>query len=162
MNARRQTSRPAKQASASLAFEDYLPHRLSVASRLVTALLQKSYADTFDLTIPEWKILTAVGQAGPLSPTAVGSLADMDKVQISRSSNSLVDRGLLSQSPDPHDGRGRLLKLTRKGTTLHNNSNSLAREFEATLAEGLSRTEWSTLKKALAKLENHVRTMGRT
>lgn len=83
----------------------------------------------------------------------------MDKVQVSRSSASLMDRGFLSQNPDPSDGRGRLLKLTRKGTTLYKNSIPVARGFEAMIAEGLSRTEWAALKKTLTKLEAHLRTI---
>ncbi len=159
MNARPQTTEPTKRPAESVSLEEYLPHRLSVVSRLVTALLQKCYADSFGLTIAEWKILTIVGHGSPISPTAVGRLADMDKVQVSRSSASLMDRGFLSQNPDPSDGRGRLLKLTRKGTTLYKNSIPVARGFEAMVAEGLSRTEWAALKKTLTKLEAHLRTI---
>ena len=158
MNASRQTMAPAKRPASSMALDEYLPHRLSVASRLATVLLQKCFADSFGLTILEWKILTIVGHGSPISPTSVGRLADMDKVQISRSCASLIGRGLLSQSTDPSDGRGRLLRLTRKGTGLCNNSIPIAQTFEASLAEGLSRTEWGALKKALVKLEAHMRT----
>ena len=100
MNARPQTTEPTKRPAESVSLEEYLPHRLSVVSRLVTALLQKCYADSFGLTIAEWKILTIVGHGSPISPTAVGGLADMDKVQVSRSSASLMDRGFLSQNPE--------------------------------------------------------------
>ena len=162
MNSRRQTREQTNRAADPLALEEYLPHRLSVASKLVTALLQNCYAESFGLTIAEWKILTVVGHGGPISPTAVGGRTDMDKVQISRSAANLVGRGLLSQTTDPSDGRGRLLRLTRKGTTLYNNSIPVARKFEATLAEGLSRTEWAALRKALVKLEAHMKTIDHT
>jgi DNA-binding MarR family transcriptional regulator len=80
----------------------------------------------------------------------------MDKVKVSRSAASLVSKGLVRQSQDPSDGRGRLLRLTRKGTTAYNGVIPIAHEIEATLAAGLSRTEWTALGKALAKLDAHV------
>ena len=55
------------------------------------------------------------GRFGTLSPSAVGEATAMDKVKVSRAAASLVARGLLRQTQDPHDGRGRLLRLTRKG-----------------------------------------------
>jgi DNA-binding MarR family transcriptional regulator len=80
----------------------------------------------------------------------------MDKVKVSRAAASLSARGLLRQSQDPRDGRGRLLRLTRKGVNTHNGVIPLARELEATLAEGLSRNEWAVLNRALIKLSQHV------
>ncbi len=80
----------------------------------------------------------------------------MDKVKVSRAAASLVARGLLRQSQDPDDGRGRLLRLTRKGATTYASIKPMAREIETTLSAGLSRTEWNALHKALAKLVDHV------
>ena len=66
---------------------------------------------------------------------------------------------MLRQSADPKDGRGRLLRLTRKGASVHNGVVPLARELEATLAEGLGRTEWQALNRALIRLAGHLETI---
>ncbi|MGE0222885.1 MAG: MarR family winged helix-turn-helix transcriptional regulator [Acetobacteraceae bacterium] len=136
--------------------EDYLPHKLAVTSRRVSSLLQRRYAETYGLTLPEWRVLAVVGRLGTLSPSAVGEWTDMDKVKVSRSAASLVSKGLIRQSQDPSDGRGRLLRLTRKGNTAYNGVIPIAREIEASLSAGLSRTEWAALNKALTKLDAHV------
>jgi DNA-binding MarR family transcriptional regulator len=136
--------------------EDFLPYRLSVASNRVSRLFARRYSEAFGLTIPEWRVLAIIGRFGTLSPGAVGGWTAMDKVKVSRSAASLVSRGLLRQSPDPSDGRGRLLRLTRKGTTVHAGVVPLARELEATLAEGLTKAEWAALNKALVKINQHV------
>jgi DNA-binding MarR family transcriptional regulator len=81
----------------------------------------------------------------------------MDKVKVSRAAASLVARGLLKQAQDPDDGRGRLLRLTRKGAGVYAGIKPMADEVEAALAAGLSRTEWNALQKALAKLVDHTR-----
>ena len=136
--------------------EEFLPFRLSVTNNRVSRLFAKQYSTQFGLTIPEWRVLAVVGRFGTLSPTAVGEFSTMDKVKVSRAAASLVARGMLKQSPDPNDGRGRLLRLTRKGSTVHGGVVPLARQIEAILADGLTRAEWAALNKALIKLNVHV------
>ncbi len=136
--------------------EDFLPYRLSVTSNRVSRLFAAQYAAQFGLTIFEWRVLAVVGRLGTCSPTAVGEWSAMDKVKVSRAAAALVAKGLLRQSLDPNDGRGRLLRMTRKGVTVHTGVVPLARGLEATLADGLTKAEWATLKKALQKLSEHV------
>src|SRR3954451_19511017 len=136
--------------------EDFLPYRLSVAANRVSRLCARRYTKAYGLSIPEWRVLAIVGRFDTLSPSAVGEWSAMDKVKVSRAAASLVARGLLRQLPDPRDGRGRLLRLTRKGTTVHQGMVPLAHELEEQLAEGMSRTEWNGLLKALDKLSAHA------
>jgi DNA-binding MarR family transcriptional regulator len=140
--------------------DDFLPFRLAVAAASVTRLMARRLAESNKLAISEWRVLTVVGGAGVLSPSNVGMLASMDKVKVSRAAASLVARGLLKQSQDPHDGRGRLLRLTRKGAGVHRHLNALARETEAELAQKLSRTEWTALHHSLSRLETHALDLG--
>ncbi len=55
------------------------------------------------------------------------------------------------------DGRGRRLRLTRKGAAVYRGMVPLACELEGQLAEGLSRSQWTGLLKALDRLDAHVR-----
>jgi DNA-binding MarR family transcriptional regulator len=136
--------------------EDFLPYRLSVAANRVSRLFARRYSEAYGLGIPEWRVLAIVGRFGTLSPSAVGEWTTMDKVKVSRAAASLVGRGLLKQTQDPQDGRGRLLRLTRKGTSVYEGMVPLACELEGQLAQGMSRAEWSALLKALDKLSTHV------
>jgi DNA-binding MarR family transcriptional regulator len=137
--------------------EDFLPYRLSVAASRVSRLFGRRYFEAYGLTIPEWRVLAIIGRYDTLSPSAVGELAAMDKVKVSRAAANLVARGLLRQSQDPTDGRGRLLRLTRRGASVYHGMVPLACELEGQLAEGLSRAEWSVLLKALEKLTTHAK-----
>ena len=136
--------------------EDFLPYRLSVAANRVSRLFARRYSDAFGLSIPEWRVLAIVGRFDTLSPSAVGEWTAMDKVKVSRAAASLVARGLLKQTQDPEDGRGRLLRMTRRGTAVYEGMVPLACELEGQLAEGLSRSEWTVLLKALDKLSAYV------
>src|SRR6185312_16163759 len=131
----------------SFRLEEFLPYRLSVAANRVSRLFARRYSDAYGLSIPEWRVLAMVGRFGTLSPSAVGEWTAMDKVKVSRAAASLVARGMLRQTQDPLDGRGRLLRLTRKGVSVHDSMVPLACELEERLSEGMSRTEWSSLLK---------------
>lgn len=140
----------------SFDLSDFLPHRLSVTSNQVSRLFGAHYASQFGLSLPEWRVLAVIGRVGTCSPTAVGELSAMDKVKVSRAAATLVAKGLLRQTQDPDDGRGRLLRMTRKGASVHAAIVPLARGLEASLAEGFTKAEWTTLAKALRKLSEVV------
>jgi len=136
--------------------EDFLPYRLSVAASRVARLCARRYAEAYGLAIPEWRILAIVGRFGMLSPSAVGECTAMDKVKVSRAAANLVSRGLLRQTQDPADGRGRLLRLTRRGVAVYEGMVPVACELEEQLAEGMTQAEWNLLLRALEKLTTHV------
>lgn len=143
---------------AEFRLEDFLPYRLSVASENVSRIMSRHYLDDLGLGIPEWRLLAAVGRHGVLSPTAAGEHTSMDKVKVSRAAASLAARGLLKQSQDPNDGRGRLLRLTRKGSTIYSGLPAAAKQVEQTVLGGLTATEAANLQKILLKLSDHTRT----
>ncbi|HVZ06840.1 MarR family winged helix-turn-helix transcriptional regulator [Rhodopila sp.] len=117
--------------------------------------MARHFLDAVGLGMPEWRLLAAVGKAGVLSPTVAGEQTSMDKVKVSRAAASLVARGLLKQSQDPSDGRGRLLRLTRKGATVYASLPAMAEQMDHTLTAGLSATDWTNLQKILLKLIDH-------
>ena len=133
-----------------------MPFRLSVAAESVSRLIARQHLVKSGLGMPEWRLLAAIGRFGTLSPTAAGEHTAMDKVKISRAAASLAARGLLRQAQDPDDGRGRLLRLTRKGSSVYASISPTAHDIETTLSGGLTKAEWTTLHKALAKLSEHT------
>ncbi len=142
--------------SGDFQLDDFLPYRLSVAANRVSRMFARRFSEMFGLSIPEWRVLAILGRVGSASPSAVGEMAAMDKVKVSRAAASLVARGLLRQTQDPDDGRARILRLTRKGTSAYHGAVPLARQMEGEISAGLSRAEWATLHKALNRLLLHV------
>jgi DNA-binding MarR family transcriptional regulator len=113
-----------------------------------------------NLTIPEWRALAVIAEHGTLSPTAVGQHAAMDKVKVSRATQSLVIKGLLRQSQDPRDGRGRLLRLTRKGVATHAKTVPLAQRMASMLFDDLSRGDMAAFNRILTKIVIRLETNG--
>jgi DNA-binding MarR family transcriptional regulator len=139
--------------------DDFLPYELSVTASRTSRLFARRFEAAFGLSIAEWRVMAVVGRFGTTTPSAVAERTDMDKVKVSRATASLVATGLLEQGPAPHDGRARLLRLTRKGRTVHDGIVPLALALEAQLAAGLSDEEWSMLRSCLRRLQDHVRAL---
>jgi DNA-binding MarR family transcriptional regulator len=122
-------------------------------------MIARRHLGQFGLGMPEWRLLAVVGRHGVLSPTEAGDRTSMDKVKVSRAAASLVGRGLLRQSRDPDDGRGRLMRLTRKGAAVYAGIAPTGQEIEKTLSSCMSRSEWQALQKVLSKLIDYTHTL---
>lgn len=156
---------PAKNHNAHAAefcLASFLPYRLAVVTDSIYRLFGDSFQENCDLTIPEWRALAIVAELGMLSPTAIGLRTAMDKVKVSRATQSLVTKGLLRQSQDPSDGRGRLLRLTRKGGSTHARMVPLAMKLEAMLFNDLNRADLATLNRVLTRISTRLETTGVT
>jgi DNA-binding MarR family transcriptional regulator len=151
-------SHPVRAAEFHLA--SFLPFRLVAVSEAVQRMFAASYEGSLHLTIPEIRAMSVIAEFGTLSPTAVGQHTWMDKVKVSRATQSLVAKGLLHQRQDPNDGRSRLLRLTRKGVATHARFVPLANRLEAKLFEGLSRADIVALSRALTKITTRLETTG--
>jgi DNA-binding MarR family transcriptional regulator len=151
---------PARVADFQLA--SFLPFRLVAVSESVQRMFAETYDGSLHLTIPEIRALSVIAEFGTLSPTAVGQRTWMDKVKVSRATQSLVAKGLLHQRADPTDGRSRLLRLTRKGVATHAKFVPLANQLEAELFVGLTRADIAALSRALTKITTRLETTGRT
>jgi DNA-binding MarR family transcriptional regulator len=156
---------PAKNHDAHTAkfcLASFLPYRLAVVTDSIYRLFGETYQETCNLTIPEWRALAVVAELGTMSPTVIGQRTAMDKVKVSRATQSLVTKGLLRQSQDPRDGRGRLLRLTRKGETTHAKMVPLAAKLEAMLFNDLNRAEVAALSRVLTKISTRLETIAGT
>ena len=144
---------------AKFCLSDFLPYKLAVVIESVVRVFAVNYQEACDLTIPEVRALFVIAEYGTLSPTEVGQHTSMDKVKVSRAAQSLVGKGLLRQTQDPSDGRGRLLRLTRKGAATHARMVPIAVKVEAELLDQLSQADIATLNRILGKITTRLETI---
>ena len=72
----------------------------------------------FDLTNGQFSLLMSLNRPEPPPMRPVAALLAMDRTTLTAALKPLERRGLVKVSPDPSDGRGRILKLTAKGENL--------------------------------------------
>ena len=70
------------------------------------------------LTNGQFSLLMSLNRPEPAGMSSVASLLAMDRTTLTAALKPLERRGLLKITPDPDDGRSRLLVLTPKGKRL--------------------------------------------
>lgn len=72
-----------------------------------------------DLTNAAVGVLGALHKGGPMRASALAEAADTEAPLVSRELRNLTAAGYVETRPDPNDGRGRIVSLTKKGRTTY-------------------------------------------
>jgi DNA-binding MarR family transcriptional regulator len=139
-----------------LELEGFLPYRVNVVSRRMSRGLAARYEARFGISIPEWRCLAVLARSGRLTASALAERTSLDKVQISRATARLKDRGLLRREVDGRDRRVVRLSITPAGEALFGEIADVARAWEQELTRALGLSERRTLERVLHKLEEAV------
>ncbi len=73
----------------------------------------------YGITRREWRLLATLAEHGPLSPSELADLAQLDRARTSRAIGVLVEKGLLRRQVHAADSRRAQLNLTSEGLELH-------------------------------------------
>lgn len=139
--------------TGTLALQQFLPYRLSALANRISFSLADKYSKRFGITIHEWRILAALGEAGELSAVAITSRIAMDKVTVSRAVKKLLEKGLLVKYLDIKDQRSHELALSQNGIDMYQQLIPIALEHEKKMIVNLSLREKDSLLKLLSKLD---------
>ncbi len=142
--------------SDRLELDAFLPYRLSVAQQEVSRTIAQIYAERYELSRNEWRVMAALGCDQPLSARAVCDRTNMDKVQVSRAIARLIRRRLVARHTDPADRRCSSLRLTPRGQRIYREIVPLARAREAALLEAFSAAELRQLDRLVGKLHRRA------
>lgn len=137
--------------STSFDLAAFLPYRLAVAAARVSARFSARY-EKFGITIPQWRVLAALGSFGETHAQRLTMLTTMDKVKVSRAVAGLEAAGLLRRRADAEDARRDLLRLTAKGARLYRELVPLAQAMQAELLAELPPGAAAALEVALDRL----------
>lgn len=130
----------------------FLPYRLAVVSEAVSRSLAAVYAQRFNLTRDEWRVLAALAGRDSILGAELGSLTTLDKMQVSRALTRMERDGLLEREPDAADRRNLIVRLKPAGRALYRKIVPMAQAREAYLLESLDADERAALATALDKL----------
>jgi DNA-binding MarR family transcriptional regulator len=139
-----------------LDLDGFVPYRLSVLTNRVSGAIARHYAERFDLSVPEWRVMAVLGQAPGLSAREVAKRTAMDKVQVSRAVQSLLAAKRLTRTAHAKDGRIAHLSLSAKGQAIYTEVVPLALSLERQFLSVLSLSEQKSLDLLLDKLSRHM------
>lgn len=133
--------------------ETFLPDRLDGLARSVSRKMGSMFEQHFGISLPEWRVIAAVGRSPGLAAVDVADGTVLDKVAVSRAVATLVDRDILARQRTNADRRRSALRLTERGKALWAGLESLAQQIETELLEDLSKSEVDVLFRLLDRLE---------
>ena len=119
----------------------FFPYRLAVFAERVSLSVSQLYADRFDLTRAEWRVVAALGANRTMAAKDIGPYSTLDKMQVSRAVARLEERGLIRRDEDTSDRRAKILSLTPAGRALHRRIVPLVRAREDWLLGALDPAE---------------------
>lgn len=137
--------------------EQFLPYRLAVVAEAVSRSLAAVYAERFDLTRDEWRVLAQLAEVEQIKTTQLAARTTLDKMQVSRAVTRLERDGLIERRTDETDRRNLVLRILPAGRALHRKIVPMAQARERFLLEALSADEQAALDRALDKLLDQAR-----
>lgn len=130
----------------------FFPYRLAVLAERVSLSVAQLYADRFQISRAEWRVLAALGVNNGMAAKDIGAYSTLDKMQVSRAVARLEASGLITRAPDDADRRAKILTLTPAGRTLFQKIVPLARAREEELLADLTAEERAALETAMDKI----------
>lgn len=130
---------------------DFLPYQLSVLSLKISNGIAAHYQDQFGINISEWRVLVILYQNPDVTAKKITQLSQMDKVRISRTLKSLVQKDYLTQSQHPLDARAKNYELNKRGRYLMRAVIPDALRYEEELLSRLSQEEREQLHHLIGK-----------
>ncbi len=128
---------------------------LFVCGGLSSTLLAREIKDS-GLTPWEFGVLSGIGVWGPLTPTELARRVGLPPTTLSEHIARFTERGLVTRTRNPKDGRSYLLELTADGRRRHSQAGAGLHSSLATIADNLEVSP-KEVRDALLTLERALR-----
>ena len=123
----------------------------TLASSLFKGAMQY-YGTEFGVGLPEMRVLSNLGNEGPLAAHRIVDLTAMDKALVSRVLTSLSRRAYITSSSPESDPRRRTWQLSRAGRELVKRLQPEWKRRESIIQAGLSKAERAVLADLLDRM----------
>lgn len=133
----------------------FFPYQFSVLAQQMTEFVAQIYEE-FGLSKMEWRVLATIGYHCEISARDICKFTHLDKMQVSRAINKLIQSELLLQQISLEDRRKTMLSMTMKGNELYQEIIPLVKTQEQRLLEGLTEQECEQLKVLTVKLSEQL------
>jgi DNA-binding MarR family transcriptional regulator len=132
---------------------DLLTTRLLRLSNTLGLYSSRRYRDEFDVTLPEWRVLSIIALLETTSARDVSRALATDKAWVGLTVQKLERRGYVRRVSDRQDGRRTLVSLTRQGMDVHDAIMANARRRHRRLLGALGDKDAETLIASLDRLQ---------
>lgn len=131
---------------------DFLTTMFSHTSNGLRRAITLPYAERYDLSVSEWRILSVLAAAGTLAFPDLVAESAADKAQVSRTLQLMAKRGLVEVQTPPVGRKGMVVSMTEVGQALYEKIMPMAQRSQAVMILTLSPQERRTLHDVLRRL----------
>ncbi len=149
-------SRSVGWTSSGIDLGHYAPAYFTFIATKMASGAAAVYRKHFGVGIEIWRVLVMLAIDEKVSVNMVCKLIGMDKGSVSRCFKSMYEKGLITFSTDPADGRVRYATLTQAGRDKHDQIKKVALERERALLSCISAEETEVLIKLLHRLHTNL------
>ncbi|MEO0830725.1 MAG: MarR family winged helix-turn-helix transcriptional regulator, partial [Pseudomonadota bacterium] len=132
--------------------KDFMTYSLSRLQAKLNAQASAVLRSCSSLSLVQWRILLVLRVMEADSLTTICRVSDMDKGQVSRKLNKLIDDGLVVSKPDQSDHRTHRLSLSDAGHRLYERILPLMQKRQDHLLGTLTPEEQTHLRSMLGRL----------
>jgi DNA-binding MarR family transcriptional regulator len=129
----------------------FLPYQLSILSLKISNGIAEHYQDQFGINTSEWRVLVILYKNPDITAKQIAKLTEMDKVRISRTVRSLVQKKYVQEGQHPLDARAKNYELNQRGRYLMRAVIPDALRYEEQLLSKLTTEEREQLQHLIGK-----------
>lgn len=146
------------EAGSTLTVDAFITTMLSEVGNALRRTLTQTYAQQFDLSVSEWRVLSLVAHAGQIAFSELVVRSTSDKALVSRTLKLLEQRGLVQLQSEGNTPRKKVFcAVTAAGQALHDQAIPIARQRQAAAIRTLAPDERDAMFGALVKLRAYCR-----
>lgn len=138
-----------------LRLDEFLPYKLNILAETVREPLSRHYADRYGVGLPEWRVISVLGQHGTLTSKAIAALGRMHKTKVSRALAILDAKGMVERVTNEADMRESFVTLTEEGKSVYAHLSDAALSYGKLLSTALSDDERAQFDAMLRRLLSH-------
>lgn len=139
-----------------LPFEQFLTYRiLSLTSRLNRQAIH-ILDEACGLRLPEWRCMAMIGRHDRLNLASISEIAGMDRGQVTRAIQGLVEKDYVSTERRAHDRRTVWARLTRSGQQLYDHTFPIMQDRQRRLLSALSPSDRKAFYRIMERLTDSL------
>ncbi|WJR75823.1 MarR family winged helix-turn-helix transcriptional regulator [Bradyrhizobium sp. NP1] len=128
-------------------------YRFSLLAAQINRAIGRAYVQRYGRPAHGWRVLTVLGNFGPLSATEITHRNTLETDKVTRIVDSLVEQGLVTRQQDSEDRRRVIVALTAKGKRIYVQIEQMIGEMEHEFLIVLSNQEREMLYDILDRLK---------
>lgn len=135
--------------------DGFVPRLVALLSNALVWRESRELRATVGLGTNDWRVLAALGTSPGMSSSEVSDFLTVNKAVVSKSVNTLLDRGAIVMGEGPRGTRP--LFLNAEGAQLHEVMRPISESGEEIILEGMTEDEVRGVTKTLQRMLERIR-----